>query len=52
MVVDEREEIEADGVEVEHFFFELGVTVGRVGRGRWGYGREFWGFGGFGWDGD
>lgn len=49
MVVDEREEIEADGVEVEHFFFELGV---RVGRGRWGYGREFWGFGGFGWDGD
>ncbi|CBI30369.3 unnamed protein product, partial [Vitis vinifera] len=30
----------------------LPISTTKVGRGRWGYGREFWGFGGFGWDGD
>lgn len=49
VLIDEGEEVEADGVEVEHFLLELGI-------GWWascgGVGGSFWGLGGFEWDRD
>lgn len=49
VVVDEGEEVEAHGVEVEHFLLELGIGLGAS----WGGdGGDFRGFGGFEWERD